>query len=255
MREPSSHASALLSRLDGVSHLDLAVLEKRTLVDGVVEVRLGGAPDALRPWPGQDVMIGVSDDRGEHRWRRYTVRAIGSGVVTLWVTTDTGGPGARWVASAQPGDRVEGIGPRGKIAVFATASSHLFVVDESGLAASAVMAEALGEPASTHLVAPGQALEPAAPRLQRGVRGARSALPPSTETVGGRGALGELLGSAVASLPAPVAAYVFGELALVRQARSALSDAGVAADLVAAKAYWRADRSNESHGEPARDSE
>lgn len=254
MREPSSHASALLSRLDGVSHLDLAVLETRTLVDGVVEVRLSGAPDALRPWPGQDVMIAVSDERGEHRWRRYTVRAIDGGVVTLWVTTDTGGPGARWAASAQPGDRVEGIGPRGKIAVFATASSHLFVVDESGLAASAVMAEALGAPATTHLVAPAPALELAAPRLRRGVRGARSALPPSTE-VGQRGALGELLGRAVTSLPAPVAAYAFGELDLVRQARSALSDAGVAADLVAAKAYWRADRSNESHGEPARDSE
>ena len=53
------------------------------------------------------------------------------------------GPGERWIRAAQPGDRIEGIGPRGKITTSPAADWHLFMGDESALPAIFTMTESL----------------------------------------------------------------------------------------------------------------
>ncbi len=251
MPEPSTHAAALLARVEGVVHLELRVLDARSLSNELREVRLDGAPDAFRPWPGQDLMLGLRADDGEHRWRRYTVRALEGRTVTLWMTTDTGGPGARWALDATPRVEVEAVGPRGKLRVLPHAASHVFVVDAAGVAAAAVMAESLRPPSRVHLIAPLAVLDVGAPRVAAGVEATRSALP----APGSGESLSSLLRDAIDALVAPVAGYAFGELQLTRQAREGFVTAGVGEDLIATKAYWRADRSNEPHGEPAKASE
>lgn len=251
MAEPSEHAATLLARLDGVVHLDLVVAATSELAHGVREVRLAGVPDAFSHEPGQDVMLGVHDATGAHRWRRYTVRARDGDTIRLWLTTDTSGPGAAWARGAARGSTVEALGPRGKIRLTPDASLHVFVVDESGVAAAAAMAEALEPPCRMHLVAPPDLLDAASPQLAPGVAGGSDALGPGPGAQG----LSSVLGRALGADAGRAAAYAFGELSLVRRAREALLELGVSEERIAHKAYWRADRSNEPHGEPARASQ
>jgi NADPH-dependent ferric siderophore reductase len=60
------------------------------------------------------------------------------------------------VRSARSGDKIEGIGPRGKITTSATADWHLFIGDESALPATFAMTGALppGRPATLVLEIP-----------------------------------------------------------------------------------------------------
>ena len=71
----------------------------------------------LQYQPGQDMMLMVAVDGDRPVRRRYTIRALDPArrLLTLDVVRHAGGPGERWVAAARPGDRIEGIGPRGKI--------------------------------------------------------------------------------------------------------------------------------------------
>ena len=74
------------------------------------------------------------------------------GTVHLWVTTTSDGPGAAWALTARLGDRVDAVGPRGKIALHPDATEHLFVIDDSGLAAMCAMAESVPPGSSVHAV-------------------------------------------------------------------------------------------------------
>ena len=67
--------------------------------------------------PGQDVMLLVAADGTRPVRRRYTIRQLDRArrLLTLDIVLHGDGPGERWVRSAQAGDRVEGIGPRGKV--------------------------------------------------------------------------------------------------------------------------------------------
>src|ERR1022692_1898225 len=78
--------------------------------------------------PGQDVMLLVAVDGNRPVRRRYTIRALdpASRMLTLDIVLHGDGPGERWVRAARPGDRIEGIGPRGKITTAAGADWHLF---------------------------------------------------------------------------------------------------------------------------------
>lgn len=248
----SPHAATVLARLEGVVALDLAVADARWLEPGLRELRLTGVLEGFAPAPGQDLMVGVTDTSGTHRWRRYTVRTLDDGGLVLWITTDADGPGAAWARSASPGDRIEAVGPRGKIGLDADAAAHLFVVDDAGLAAAAALAESVVAPGAVTLVAPAHLLRVATPAVNDGVRSSAVALPLESSTHCDGGRLGAVLDAALGELGEPVTAYVFGELALVRQVRAALGSAGLDASRVRSKAYWRADRSNEANGEPAR---
>src|SRR5450755_2576714 len=95
--------------------------------------------------PGQDVMLLVAADGNRPVRRRYTIRHLDPArrLLTLDVVLHGDGPGERWVRSARPGDRIEGIGPRGKVTTLPAADWHLFMGDESALPAIFAMTESL----------------------------------------------------------------------------------------------------------------
>src|SRR5580704_11031397 len=72
--------------------------------------------DRLRYTAGQDLMMRVqTGDRVVNR--RYTIRSFDRtrAAVTIDVSLHGAGPGTDWIRSARMGDRIDAIGPRGKI--------------------------------------------------------------------------------------------------------------------------------------------
>jgi NADPH-dependent ferric siderophore reductase len=98
------------------------------------------------PRPAQDVEVLLTDDTGRRVKRRYTIRRSRSGLGEFDLDALLHGtahsPGARWAATAQPGDAIAFVGPRGRLEL-TDADWHLFVGDESALPAIAELVEAL----------------------------------------------------------------------------------------------------------------
>jgi len=253
---PSEHVTRVAARLEGVVALDLEVTGADEVFPGLRELRLAGDLRGFAPWPGQDLMVSVPPGAASARFRRYTVRRVDAeaGTVDVWVTTSTDGPGAAWAADAAPGDHVDAVGPRGKIAV-RDAPVHLFVVDESGLAAKCAMAEGITAPAEVLCVSlltpnpetlPTSAIEP---RYAPKVASKTHVLDPSDADW-----IRTVLDMITAPLDrASIAAYVFGELTVTRDVAATLTSLGLDAQRVAVKPYWRDGRANEANGEPDRD--
>src|SRR5260370_3397257 len=136
----------LSGSLAGTTRLPLEVAASRLLTPHMQRLQLTGAELAgFRYAPGQDVMLLVAIDGNRPIRRRYTIRSLDQAKrqLTLDVVLHGAGPGERWVRSARPGDRIEGIGPRGKITPSPSADWHLFIGDESALPAIFAMTESL----------------------------------------------------------------------------------------------------------------
>jgi NADPH-dependent ferric siderophore reductase len=247
-------ASAALAERLGVQVLALEVVDAQALTPSMRRVVLTG--DALADFvhePGQDLMFAFPVDDGGVVRRRYTIRRHDAATATLTidVVLHGDGPGARWATTTRAGDRVEAIGPRGKITVEPAAPWHLFVGDDSVLPAAFAMAETLEPPVAAILLlevdgpADEQALDaPAVENLHWVHRG--GAAPES----------GAGLVEAVRVLelpPGPGHAYLGGEMGVVARLRRQLADRGLARDQLAPKPYWRAGVANAAHGEPDRD--
>jgi NADPH-dependent ferric siderophore reductase len=204
--------------------------------------------------PGQDVMLLVAVDGNRPVRRRYTIRDLDTTrrLLTLDIVRHGDGPGERWVRSAQPGDTIEGIAPRGKIFVAGEADWHLFAADESGLAAVFAMARSLlpGRPATAFLEVPEPADEHQ-PNLPAGT--SLSWLPREGRPAGDPAALAAALQTAELP-PGTGHFYLFGEARVVLALREVLAARGVPGEQVSAKAYWGRGKANAQHGEPARDS-
>jgi NADPH-dependent ferric siderophore reductase len=193
--------------------------------------------------PGQDLMFEFPDGDRALR-RRYTIRRLdpAEGIADFEIEIHDGrGPATGWAAKAERGEHLEAIGPRGGISLRPTATSHLFVVDDSAMPAAFVMLEALpaDTPATALLVTShGAKSRPA------------SADAPATSLVWlDRAEMLEMLSDLHPA--AGTAAYLFGERHLVRTAGELLVAGGLDRDAVASKAYWRRDQPNASHGEPS----
>jgi NADPH-dependent ferric siderophore reductase len=193
--------------------------------------------------PGQDLLFEFPHGERTLR-RRYTIRRSDTelGIADFEVEIHDGnGPATRWAATAEPGDLLEAIGPRGGISLRRAATSHLFIVDDSAMPAAFALLEAL--PAETPVTA-----------LLVTSHGAKSrpatAIAPATSLVWA--SQSEMLGMLSDLHPAAdTAAYLFGERHLVRKAEELLVEGGLDRDAVASKAYWRRDQPNASHGEPS----
>lgn len=240
--------------------LALQVVGRELRSPRMTRLRLRG-PDLvdLRHLPGQDLMLAVpTGDTGPDGTavtvnRRYTIRALDpvAGTVDLDAVDHGDGPGARWIAAAGPGDRIACFGPRGKIVASPTADWHLFVGDESGLPAIAVMLEGL--PADAAAVA---LVEVADTREEQAI-----ATPPATEIHwlhrrGDAPGTPERLVRALRAVTFPAGdghAYLAAELGVVGALRDVLVERGFTPDAISPKAYWRRGAANAPHGEPMRD--
>jgi NADPH-dependent ferric siderophore reductase len=241
--------------LAGTSRLPLVVAESMLLTPHMLRLRLTAPQLASFGYvPGQDVMLMVGVEGNRPVRRRYTIRALDtpSRTITLDVVLHGDGPGERWVRAAQPGDRIEGIGPRGKITTAQHADWHLFVGDSSALPAIFRMTESLpgGTPAQVLIEIPG-------PEDEQELHASAAARVTWLHRDGGPAGQPGALAAAAASVPLPSGrghAYLLGEARVVARLREVLAARGLEPGQVSPKAYWGRGRANASHGEPARDS-
>jgi NADPH-dependent ferric siderophore reductase len=244
----------LTGSLAGTTRLDFEVVDTARLTPHMQRLRLTAPQlEGFGYLPGQDVMLLVAADGNRPVRRRYTIRHLDASerLLTLDIVLHGDGPGERWVRSARSGDRIEGIGPRGKITTSATADWHLFIGDESALPAAFAMAETLPpeRPATLVLEIPEESdeqdLAAAGPiRISWLHRLGAPAGDPS----------GLAAEAAEVELPPGRGhAYLFGEATVVSRLREVLAERGLGQDQMSPKAYWGRGRANASHGEPARD--
>ena len=250
----------LVGRPDGpladASLWDLEVIESGPLGPNMKRLVLT-APglEELRWQPGHDLMFRVPRQGGEVVNRRYTVRRHEPDrpSVTIDVSLHGRGPGTDWVGTASVGDRIQAIGPRGKITLAPTADWHLFVGDETGLPGALAMIEAL-PPGSTALAL----FEVDSPADEQQSSGAhRDGTDLRWLHRNGRSAPGDAsplvdASVAIALPPGDGHAYLAAEAGVVRSVREVLVGRGLRADQISAKAYWRRGLPNAEHGEPTR---
>jgi NADPH-dependent ferric siderophore reductase len=203
--------------------------------------------------PGQDIMLLVAAEGTRPVRRRYTIRRLdpAARLLTIDVVLHGDGPGERWIRSAKPGDRIEGIGPRGKIFPFPEAEWHLFMGDEAAMPAILAMTEALPGDSDATIV-----LEvPDAEDEQEVSAAARtrvSWLHRLSRPAGDPAALAAEAAE-VELPPGSGHAYLLGEARVVLRLREILASRGLAQDQMSPKAYWGRGKANAGHGEPGRD--
>lgn len=255
MNETPDPMLSLLGRPDGplagASLWALEVASTHLLTPRMRRVELTG-PNLgdLAHQPGQDLMMRIPSGDGTVN-RRYTIRRVdrAAGLVTIDAVVHGDGQGSQWFANAVPGDRIDAIGPRGKIVVAGDAAWHVFAGDESALPAMLAMAEAVPVGSRAVVLA-----EVADERDEQPVGSAamdlrwlhRGIVAPGRSTV-----LVDALAD-VALLDGPGHVYLAGESSSVAAMRRTLLGRGVPAESISAKAYWSLGRANAAHGEPER---
>ena len=252
----SPDSAALVARLGGdVAAWDLEVTSAVALTPTMRRIRCTAPGLAgLSYRPGQDLMLAVPAAGASFR-RRYTIRSFDPAgpSIALDVVLHGDGPAAAWAASVQPGGRIEGIGPRGKVTVDGAADWHLFAGDDSAVPASLAMAESLPDPDRALVV-----LEVDGPDDEQQVYAAdgREIAVRWLHRAGADPAAAGNLVAALETIDLPRGrghAYLAGELRVVAALRAALLARGLTPDQISAKPYWRAGRANAAHGEPERD--
>jgi NADPH-dependent ferric siderophore reductase len=245
--------AALAERL-GVLVWQFAVVAVDTLTPSMRRVTLtADGLDTIEFNAGQDLMFTLPFDATSSVRRRYTIRAVdrAHSTIAVDIATHSGGPGARWITAARPGDRVDAVGPRGQVFVQPAADAHLFVGDDSFLPAAFAMAESLPSDAVARLV-----LEVDGPDDEQQLTTAATTTVDWIHRAGHAAGDTELLPAAVRALPelTPAAhAYLGGELRAINAARAVLLECGFTTDRISSKPYWRSGRANAPHGEPERD--
>jgi NADPH-dependent ferric siderophore reductase len=227
------------------------------LSSSVHEVVLSGEATGLAGSPGNDVMVRVANAAGKFLRRRYSVRALDADhdQLTLWITTGHDGPGSAWARSAQPGDPVDVIGPRGKIVLDPQADWHVFVGDATGLAAFSRMAQSIEGPGrAIFIVEIDHADDALTAAFDEGL-GVTGIFVDRQDRAKNDPA-GLLSGLAAFAFPPDEGhAYLFGEFHVMKDVRVALLDRGLDESKISLKAFWRTGRDNADHGEPDKSSD
>jgi NADPH-dependent ferric siderophore reductase len=244
----------LAGPLAGTRRLAFEVVDSARLTPHMQRMRLT-APElgGFSYQPGQDVMLLVATEGNRPVRRRYTIRELdaATALLTLDIVLHGDGPGERWVRSARPGDRIQGIGPRGKITTSAAADWHLFLADESALAATFAMTEALPAGATATVI-----LEIPEADDEQELSAAATTRLSFLHRLGAPAGDPAALAAEAAEVELPAGrghAYLFGEAKVVLRLREILAERGLTEDQISPKAYWGRGRANASHGEPARD--
>ena len=212
--------------------------------------------EGLRHAAGQDLMFRIPLAEKRVVNRRYTIRSfdVVRGTVTIDVSLRAAGPGTDWIREARIGDRIDAIGPRGKVTLRSDADWHLFVADETGMPGVLAMVEALPS-ASTAIAVieidtPADQLEP---DVSQGRRVELHWLYRLDHSVPGESSL---LLEALTNVVLPIGighAYIAGEARVVRTVQQRLAERGFVENQISGKAYWRRGLPNAEHGEPSRE--
>ena len=240
-----------LVSIPGVRPLELEVVEAQDLGPSMRRIVLGGSTlQGFEYQPGQDVMLVLSG--GERPLsRRYTIRGFDPRAHTLElniVAHGVHGPGAEWASSCRPGDRVNGVGPRGKIFIDGDAEWHLWLGDESAAPGALHMLESLpgGVPGQAYLEVPTPSDE----------------LPTSSEGVTWlyrgdvRAIDSTMLVDAITAADLPEGrghVYIAGEVRIVSAVLRAALARGLDTEQISPKAYWGRGKANELNGEPSKE--
>jgi NADPH-dependent ferric siderophore reductase len=241
--------------MPGTTLMQLTVVDSARVTPSMQRLRLT-APElaGLEYRPGQDMMLLVAaDDGGRPLRRRYTIRDLDreQRLLTLDIVRHADGPGERWIRSAGPGATIEGIGPRGKVFPNPDADWHLFIGDESALAAIFSMARSLPAEAAATVIL--EVPEPADEQdLATAAKTELTWLPRGGAPAGEPGALTGAAATVEIRGERPHA-YLIGEARVVLALRETLERRGFTADQISPKAYWGRGKANAGHGEPARD--
>jgi NADPH-dependent ferric siderophore reductase len=227
--------------LEVVDAVDLGARMRRILLTG-------DGLDDFTYQAGQDLMLVLSG--GERPLsRRYTIRSFDSRTRAFElnvVAHGVLGPGAEWAATTQPGDRVNGVGPRGKIYLDASADWHLFLGDETAAPGCLNMIEAVAPevPAQAYLEV-SSAEDELATSTSHQVEWLYRGDTPATDST-------RLVDAMIAAeLPDGRGhLYIAGEVQVVNAVLRAALERGLDADQVSPKAYWGRTRANEDNGEP-----
>jgi NADPH-dependent ferric siderophore reductase len=237
-----------IASIAGVQPLELETVETADLGPRMRRIRLGGT--ALQDFtyqPGQDVMLVLSG--GERPLcRRYTIRGFDRATRILElniVAHGVHGPGAEWAASTQVGDRINGVGPRGKIFVDPDVDWHLFLGDESAAPGSLHMLEVLpdGVPGQAILEVPSP--EDELPSSADGVTWLYRGDVPAIQST--------MLADAMTAAELPEGrgrVYIAGEVQVVNAILRAALAQGLEPTQLSPKAYWGRGKGNELNGEP-----
>ena len=210
-----------------------------------------GSPHTV-PFTADDVRDGPND--GAPRGRRETVRHWDADAGELWIDFVTHGDvgfAGKWAHHAQPGDRLQVIGPSGSYRPDPSADWHLMAGDESALPAIAASLDAVPDGVRVIVLAlvdgPDDEFELTSPGDLE-VRWIHRC-----DHVGNADALLD----AVAALDFPagrVHAFVHGEAAEVRSIRKHLVvERGVAREGQSISPYWRRNHTDEQWREIKRD--
>jgi NADPH-dependent ferric siderophore reductase len=241
-----------LLTIPGVVPLELVVTEAADLGPRMRRIGLTGRGlDDFAFRPGQDVML-VLGGGDRPLSRRYSIRRFDPLTKTLElniVAHGVHGPGADWASTAEPGGRINGVGPRGKIFLDPDADWHLFVGDDTAAPASLAMLEALPAAVPGLAVLEVSAVEDelatAADGGSHQVKWLHRGDRPATSS--------DLLVEAVTSAALPPGrghVYIAGEVEVVAAVQRAALGRGLAPEQVSPKAYWGRGKSNANNGEP-----
>lgn len=235
----------------------LEVIETLPLTPNMHRLVLTGPELAdLRYKAGQDLMLRLQLAGDRIVNRRYTIRSFDQQrpAVTLDVSLHGAGPGTDWVRAAKVGSHIDAIGPRGKITLRAGADWHMFIGDETGLPGALAMTETLPPGFKAIGIFEIDTLEDQ--QLSSNVKDGDldvKWLHRLGNSVPGDADL-FLDALSVTLLPTGNGhVYVAAEAHVSRLVARALTERGLEADQISAKAYWRRGLPNAEHGEPTRD--
>lgn len=241
-----------LLSIEGVQPLELTVSEVRDLTPRMRAITLAGASSRsdFTCKPGQDIMVVLSG--GERPLsRRYSIRSYDAARDALElniVSHGVHGPGADWVASTQAGDRINAVGPRGKILVNEAAEWHLWMGDESAIAATLFMLESLPENVHARAILEVGTVDDEVSSDRRIQWLHRGADKPAWSS--------EMLVEAMRSAELPAGrghVYINGEVKIVTAVQRAALERGLETAQLSPKAYWGRGKANAQNGEPERE--
>jgi NADPH-dependent ferric siderophore reductase len=220
----------------------LEVVNARDLNPRMRRVTLtGGDLNELDYKPGQDLVLQMPLADGTVGRRHYTIGSLDKAAKRLDIDFVLHGdsPSGNWARDAKPGDRIDAMGPRGRVVLNPAADWHLLTGDETCIPGILGILETL--PSHAHA----WAFIEIADAADRQPVNCKARLDFQWLERGSAGGPSEFMLDRVRAFKLPSGhghAYIIGETSNVRAQRHELLARGMAKEQIAAEGYWRPGR-------------